>query len=73
MTVIKIQKVKSLKAAVKYSVQDHKTNSDLITTFECSVESIERDFKNALMDYNEANNKNRELTSRMIIQSFDKD
>ncbi|HAC1517108.1 TPA_asm: relaxase/mobilization nuclease domain-containing protein, partial [Listeria monocytogenes] len=45
----------------------------LITTFECSVESIERDFKNALMDYNEANNKNRELTSRMIIQSFDKD
>ena len=73
MSITKIQKVKSLKAAVKYSVQNHKTNSDLITTFECSLESIERDFKSVLMDYNERNNKERELTSRMIIQSFDKD
>ena len=40
MSITKIQKVKSLKAAVKYSVQNHKTNSDLITTFECSLESI---------------------------------
>lgn len=72
MSVTKIQKVKSLKAAVKYSVQNHKTNSDLITTFECSLESIERDFNSVLMDYNESNNKQRELTSRMIIQSFDK-
>lgn len=72
MSITKIQKVKSLKAAVKYSVQNHKTNSDLITTFECSLESIERDFNSVLMDYNESNNKQRELTSRMIIQSFDK-
>lgn len=73
VTVIKIQKVKSLKAAVKYSVQNHKTNSDLITTHECTLESIERDFKSALMEYNDANNKDRELSSRMIIQSFSKD
>lgn len=72
MSITKIQKVKSLKAAVKYSVQNHKTNSDLITTFECSLESIERDFNSVLMDYNESNNKQRELTSRMIIQSFHK-
>ena len=70
---IKIQKVKSLKAAVKYSVQNHKTNSDLITAHECTVESIEHDFKSAFMEYNDANHKDRELSSRMIIQSFSKD
>lgn len=65
-----MQRVKSLKAAIKYSVQEHKTNSDLITSYNCTAETIENDFRNVLDEYNRARNKNREISSRMIIQSF---
>lgn len=70
MTIIKIQRVKNLKATVKYSVQKHKTYDELISTFECSVSSIEQDFRSVLNDYNNVHTKKRNLTARMIIQSF---
>ena len=72
MSVTKIQKVKSLKKIVAYATQNHKTNSDLITSYQCTVDSIEKDFESVLLKYNFKNMRNRELSSRMIIQSFDK-
>ena len=73
MSIVKIQKVKDLKAVINYSVQDHKTNEELVTTFECEIETIERDFRNTLLDYNEKNNANKDMSSKMIIQSFNSD
>ncbi|MEK4581760.1 relaxase/mobilization nuclease domain-containing protein [Bacillus sp. FSL R12-0074] len=73
MSIIKIQKVKDLKAVINYSMQDHKTNEGLVTSYECSIESIERDFKGILFDYNEENKSNKNVSARMIIQSFDSD
>ncbi|MED4455642.1 relaxase/mobilization nuclease domain-containing protein [Metabacillus fastidiosus] len=73
MSIVKIQQVKSLKAVIKYSLQDHKTNEELVTSYECEVETIERDFKVTLLDYNEKNNSDKQLSARMIIQSFDSD
>lgn len=73
MSIVKIQKVKDLKAVINYSMQDHKTNEELVTSYECSIESIERDFKSVLVDYNEKNNSNKNMSARMIIQSFDSD
>lgn len=73
MSIVKIQQVKSLKAVINYSLQGHKTNEELVTSYECDVETIERDFKVTLLDYNEKNNSNKELSARMIIQSFDSD
>lgn len=73
MSIVKIQQVKNLKAIVRYSLQDHKTNEDLVTSYECDVETIERDFKLVLLDYNEKNNSNKNISARMIIQSFDSD
>jgi len=73
MSIVKIQQVRSLRAAVKYSMQDHKTNEDLVTSFECDIETIERDFKSVLYDYNEKKNSNKDMSARMIIQSFDSD
>jgi len=73
MSIVKIQQVRSLRAAVKYSMQDHKTNEDLVTSFECDIETIERDFKSVLYDYNEKTNSNKDMSARMIIQSFDSD
>ena len=70
MSIVKIQQVRSLKAAIKYSMQDYKTNEDLVTSYECSIETIERDFKSVLNDYNEKNNSNKNISARMIIQSF---
>lgn len=72
MSVTKIQKVKSLKKIVAYATQNHKTNSDLITSYKCDVNSIEKDFENVLLEYNFRKRTNKELSSRMIIQSFDK-
>lgn len=73
MSITKIQKVKSLKKIVAYATQSHKTNSDLITTYKCNVNSIERDFEDTLLDYHSRKKKiHKELSSRMIIQSFDK-
>ncbi|PGR00798.1 relaxase/mobilization nuclease domain-containing protein [Bacillus cereus] len=73
MSIVKIQKVKDLKAVINYSTQDHKTNEDLVTSYECSIETIDRDFKSVLVDYNEKNNSDKNLSARMIIQSFDSD
>lgn len=73
MSIVKIQQVRSLRAAVKYSMQDHKTNGDLVTSYECDIETIERDFKSVLNDYNEKKNSDKGISARMIIQSFDSD
>lgn len=71
MSIVKIQQVRSLRAAVRYSMQDYKTNEDLVTSYECDIETIERDFKSVLYEYNEKKNSNKNLSARMIIQSFD--
>lgn len=71
MSIVKIQKVKDLKAVINYSMQPHKTNEELITSYECSIETIDRDFKSVLVDYNEKNNSDKNMSARMIIQSFD--
>lgn len=73
MSIVKIQKVKDLKAVIKYSLQDHKTNEELVSTFECEIETIERDFKATLLEYNEKNNNEKNMSARMIIQSFNSD
>lgn len=73
MSIVKIQQVKDLKAVIKYSLQEHKTNEELVTSYECDIETIERDFKLTLLDYNEKNNSNKNVSARMIIQSFDSD
>ena len=73
MSIVKIQKVKDLKAVIKYSLQDHKTNEELVTSYGCNVETIERDFNDILFDYNEQNNSNKDMAARMIIQSFNSD
>ncbi|PFA84306.1 relaxase/mobilization nuclease domain-containing protein [Bacillus cereus] len=73
MSIVKIQKVKDLKAVINYSMQDYKTNEELVTSYECSIETIDRDFKSVLVDYNEKNNSDKNLSARMIIQSFDSD
>lgn len=71
MSIVKIQQVRSLKAAVRYSMQNYKTNEDLVTSYECDIETIERDFKSVLYEYNEKRNSNKNMSARMIIQSFD--
>lgn len=59
MSIVKIQKVKDLKAVINYSMQDHKTNEELVTSYECSIDTIDRDFKSVLVDYNEKNNSDK--------------
>ncbi|AKR13194.1 relaxase (plasmid) [Bacillus thuringiensis] len=71
MSIVKIQKVKDLKAVINYCMQDHKTNEELVTSYECSIETIDRDFKSILVDYNEKNDSDKNMSARMIIQSFD--
>ncbi|PGV66256.1 relaxase [Bacillus cereus] len=71
MSIVKIQKIKDLKAVINYSMQPHKTNEELVTSYECSIETIDRDFKSVLVDYNEKNNSDKNMSARMIIQSFD--
>lgn len=73
MSITKIQKVKSLKAVINYSKQDHKTREDLMTTYSCNLDTIERDFQSVLNEYNKKNNKSKDLPARMIIQSFNDD
>ncbi|MFD0769029.1 relaxase/mobilization nuclease domain-containing protein [Bacillus sp. CGMCC 1.60114] len=73
MSIVKIQKVRNLGAFINYGMQEHKTNEELVTSYECSIETIERDFKSVLVDYNEKNNSNKNMSARMIIQSFDSD
>lgn len=73
MSIVKIQQVRDLKASVKYCMQDYKTNEDLVTSYECDIETIERDFKSVLYEYNEKSNSSKDISARMIIQSFDSD
>ncbi|AHA75423.1 relaxase/mobilization nuclease domain-containing protein [Bacillus thuringiensis] len=73
MSIVKIQKIKNLNGFINYGMQEHKTNEELVTSFECSIETIERDFRSVLVDYNEKNNCNKNVSARMIIQSFDSD
>lgn len=73
MSIVKIQKVNNLKDVINYSMQPHKTNEELVTSYECNIETIDRDFKSVLIDYNEKNNSNQNMSARMIIQSFDSD
>ncbi|EEK70200.1 hypothetical protein bcere0007_53470 [Bacillus mycoides] len=54
-------------------MQAHKTNEELVTSYECSIETIDRDFKSVLVDYNEKNKSDKNMSARMIIQSFDSD
>lgn len=71
LSIVKIQRVKDLKALIKYSLQENKTNEELVTSYGCEIESIERDFRDTLFDYNDKNNSNKDMAARMIIQSFD--
>ncbi|QSX24478.1 relaxase/mobilization nuclease domain-containing protein [Priestia megaterium] len=73
MSIVKIQKVNNLRAFINYGTQEHKTNEELVTSYECSIETIERDFKSVLVDYNQKNNSNKNMSARMVIQSFDSD
>ncbi|MEK4774793.1 relaxase/mobilization nuclease domain-containing protein [Bacillus sp. FSL M8-0139] len=73
MSIVKIQKIKNLNGFINYGMQEHKTNEELVTSYECSIETIERDFRSVLVDYNEKNNCNKNVSARMIIQSFDSD
>lgn len=51
MSIVKIQKAKDLKAVINYSMQDHKTNEELVTSYKCNIETIDRDFKSVLVGY----------------------
>ncbi|HHK5536434.1 TPA: relaxase/mobilization nuclease domain-containing protein [Bacillus mobilis] len=73
MSIVKIQKIKNLNGFINYGMEEHKTNEELVTSYECSIETIERDFRSVLVDYNEKNNCNKNVSARMIIQSFDSD
>lgn len=70
MSIIKIQRVKNLKNVVAYATQKHKTRDDLITSFNCDANTIELDFENTLLEYNDLKKTNRTISARMIIQSF---
>lgn len=63
----------NLQALIRYGMQEHKTNEELVTSYECSIETIDRDFKSVFVDYNEKNHCNKDVRARMIIQSFDSD
>lgn len=73
MSIVKIQQVRNLNKAVSYCMQDYKTREDLVTSYECNIETVELDFKSVLYDYNEKNNSGKDMSSRMIIQSFNSD
>lgn len=73
MSIVKIQKIRNLDAFIYYGMQEHKTHDEIVSSFECSLDTIVRDFKSVLIDYNEKNNRNKNLSARMIIQSFDSD
>ncbi|PEP84901.1 relaxase/mobilization nuclease domain-containing protein [Bacillus toyonensis] len=73
MSIVKIQKINNLNGFIQYGMQEHKTNEEFVTSYECSIETIERDFRSVLADYNEKNNRNKNMRARMIIQSFDSD
>jgi hypothetical protein len=71
MSIVKIDKVRNLKRTVNYLLQDHKTHGFLYTSHECSPDTIVKDFQYITDLYNEKNNANKKMSSRMIVQSFD--
>lgn len=56
MSIVKIQGVKRLDNAINYITQDHKTNNDLISTFDCDLHFIKEDFENLFEERNRARN-----------------
>jgi len=71
MSVTKIQRVNSLTHTINYITRKDKTEGDLIYSYNCSPESIKRNFENVLDEYNYFKKSERELKPIMIIQSFD--
>lgn len=71
MSVTKIQRVNSLTHTVNYITRKDKTEGDLIYSYNCSPESIKRNFENVLEEYNYLKKKERELKPVMIIQSYE--
>ena len=73
MSIVKIQGVKRLDNAINYITQDHKTNNDLISTFDCDLHFIKEDFENLFEERNRVRNTDTKQKSKMIIQSFGED
>lgn len=71
MSVVKIARVRNIKRTVDYLLQNHKTNDFLYSAHECTPDTIIKDFKYVTDLYNEKNNANKDVSARMIIQSFD--
>jgi hypothetical protein len=71
MAVTKIQRVNSITHTVNYITRSDKTEQELITSYNCSPETIKRNFENVLDEYNYMKGTDRELKARMIIQSYD--
>lgn len=70
MAITNIQRVNSLSKTVNYITREDKTESDLISSYNCSPETAKRSFENVLDEYNYLNGSERELKPRMIVQSF---
>lgn len=73
MSIVKIQKVKQLSNLIDYAIQDYKIINQLVTSYECSLEMAKEDFQLVTDSYNNDRNKNKNIDSRMIIQSFNSD
>lgn len=71
MSIVKMQRVKNLKKTIDYSLQEYKTISHLVTTYECEEASIVSDFDCTLQEYNRAKDTEKEMFARMIYQAFD--
>jgi len=59
MSIVKIMPVRSLNKTVNYLLQNYKTEEHLVTTHECSPETIINDFKDTLFLYNEKNKSDK--------------
>lgn len=71
MAVVKIQSVTNLSGVVNYSLQEKKTNKELVTSYECDEKTIKEDFQYIQNQYNRIKNVDKDIHARMIIQSFD--
>ena len=70
MSIIKIQNVRRLDNAVNYITKDTKTVEKLISTFGCDRTSVVENFEQILNKRKLAHDRNAELKTKMIIQSF---
>jgi hypothetical protein len=70
MAYAKMQKIRNLKAVIRYGLQDYKTDSHLVTTYECEESTIEKDFEYTLKEYNLQKDQHKKMYARMIIQSY---